>query len=113
MAHPANQIPSQSVILNAGQSVSFPARSITIEEEQITSVSNLTGEFSYAVYCLSDATVTITGSFIIDTGETSGTESIFQVSSSESIALSAGMTIYGKFKSISVAGTGAKILAYV
>lgn len=96
-------------MISAGDSVTFRLPSAINDENAVTSYA--TGEYAYAVYCLSDATVTVYGGILTPD---SGTPAAFtEPIAGVELSLSAGMTIYGKFRSISVTGTDAKILAYV
>lgn len=108
MAHPANQIPSQSVLIKDGETAFF--RLPASLDDADNPISYITGDHAYAIYCLADATVYVIGGIIVP----GGTDNVFEQPSTEvEVSLSAGMTIYGRFNRVRVAGTGAQVLAYV
>lgn len=116
MANPSHQIPTESIYITTDQTAVFPlARKAVDEAGNGDYTISYGSEYAYAIYCLSDATVTVKGGVStykdIEIGDV-----VFEWSEEAegtAIALSAGMTIYGRFREIAVTGTNAKVLAYI
>lgn len=115
MANPSHQIPTESIYITTDQTAVFPlARKADDEAGNGDYTISYGSEYAYAIYCLSDATVTVKGGVSVYKNIDSGVVIEWsEDASGTAIALSAGMTIYGRFREIAVTGTNAKVLAYI
>ena len=115
MANPSHQIPTESIYITTDQTAVFPlARKAVDETGNGDYTISYGSEYAYAIYCLSDATVTVKGGVSVYKNIDSGVVIEWsEDASGTAIALSAGMTIYGRFREIAVTGTNAKVLAYI
>lgn len=105
MAHPSNQLPSQFVLVNAGEVASFPL--ISGLNQDTGDPITISGNDCFAVYALAASTVTLEGGVY----ELSATNYGVAPNNLE-LSLPAGATIYGRFSKVTVSGVGAKVLAY-